>query len=87
MLVQGSKEAVAAMLRGRAEEARVCTVSQLEATGLVTCEVKKIKESKKPRTNQDFLHLGAWMNDGGKLRRQSQCIEQDLSTELSLKCL
>lgn len=58
-------------------EARVCIVSQLEATGLVTCEVKKIKESKKPRTNRDFLCLGAWMNDGGELRRQSQCLGKD----------
>lgn len=59
---------------GRAGEARVCIISQLEATGLVTCEVKKIKESKKPRTNRDFVRLGAWVNGGGELRRQSQCV-------------
>lgn len=43
----------------------------------MTCAIEKIKESKKPRTSWDFLRLGAWMNGGGELRRQSKCGGKD----------
>ena len=42
------------------------TLFQLEATRLVVHGAEKIIKTKKLRTNQDFLRLGTWMNNGGE---------------------
>ena len=38
---------------------------------------EKIIKTKKLRTNQDFLRLVTWMNNGGEVRRQRQYGEKD----------
>ena len=78
-----SKEASRHWSWRRQEETRVCSVS-VRSNRISDLRGKKLKESKKARTSQDFLCLGTWMNNDRELRRQSKYGGKVMSAKVNL---
>ena len=66
--------------RKEQEETRVCFVS-VRSNRISDLRDKKPKGSKKPKTSQDFLCLGAWMNNNiGRRTTKQQHLVPKTST-------